>query len=655
MLQTPIAADDTFTFAQGGNVSVVTGNLGADNGAGVDFDPDGTLLGWVAGTGFNPVGDGDRYLGAYFSGGVLGFLTIQGTVSYPFPVFSTSTSITTAGGGVVTLNTSGGFSYTSALGYTGTDSFTYTLVDADFQTTTATVTLNVTPTAGANDRPVAADDIFAGFEDTVISGSLLANNGTGPDSDPDGDLLGSQPQTIVSGAGGIVWIFADGTFTYTPKAGFSGNDWFDYTLRDPSGATDIGRASLAIAAVNDAPVAVDDSFTLVHDRSVSGNVLVNNGLGPDRDADGDALAVVAGSFSTASGGQVNLQADGSFVYQSAAGYVGPDYFDYTLADPSGATDIGRVNLILTNTAPVAVLDRFDLGVGSTATGNLLLSNGYGADSDPDGDALSVTAQNITSASGSVLQISATGQFSFRPGELFFGTETFAYRLRDSLGATATGTVQFAVALPVGAYLGTSYDDIWTGSDSADTGLLGAGDDTASGLGGNDLIGGGAGDDVLTGGLGNDRLYGQADKDSLVGSAGADWLYGGAGADILSGGGGADRLLGGSGNDKLSGGAGADQFIFDAPALGTIDRITDFTAIDRLVFAASDLGLAAGALSDLSFLVARGAAAIDHGRFVYDAAVKGLFWDADGTAATADVQVARFDTNVTLTLDHFLLV
>ena len=654
MLQTPIAANDTFSFAQGANVSGITGNLGADNGAGVDFDPDGTILGWVAGTGFNPAGDGDRNLGAWFSGGVLGFLSIEGTVSYPHPVWSTATSITTAGGGMVTLNTLGGFSYTSALGYSGTDSFTYTLVDADFQTTTATVYLNVTPTAGANDRPVAADDVFAGLEDTVISGSLLADNGSGPDSDADGDLLGLQPQTIISGAGGIVRMFADGTFTYTPKPGFSGNDWFDYTLRDPSGAFDTGRATLAIAAVNDVPVAVDDSFTLVHDRSVSGNVLVNNGAGPDRDADGDALAVVAGSFATASGGQVTLQADGSFVYQGAAGYVGPDHFDYTLSDPSGATDIGRVNLILTNTAPVAMLDRFNVGFGSSATGNLLLSNGYGADRDPDGDALSVTAQNLTSASGSTLAISANGQFSFRPGELFFGTESFAYTLRDSLGATATGAVQFVVAMPAGAYLGSSYDDIWTGSDSADTGLLGAGDDTASGLGGNDLIGGGAGDDVLNGGLGHDRLYGQADKDSLVGGAGNDLLYGGSDADILSGGGGADRLLGGSGNDRLSGGAGADHFYFDAPAIGTIDRITDFTGTDRLVFAASDLGLAAGALADASYLAARGAAAVGHGRFVYDAGLKSLFWDADGTAATADVQVARFDTNVTLTLANFLL-
>lgn len=655
MLQLPVAYNDYFTAAQGTSMTVITGNIGIDNGAGADFDPDGTTLGWVVGTGFSPVGDGDRYLGAFFSGGVLGFLTIEGTVSYPFPVFSSVTGMTTAEGGQVTLNTSGSFSYTSALGYSGTDSFTYTLVDLDFQTTTATVYFNVTPTAGANDRPIAADDYFTGAEDTVITGSLLADNGNGPDTDPDGDVLSVRAQTIYSHAGGLVRLFVDGTFSYTPASGFSGGDWFDYTLLDPSGASDIGRVTLAINPVNDAPVAVDDTFSLSHDKSVSGNVLANNGLGPDRDAEGDALSVLAGSFTTAAGGQVVLLADGSFVYQAASGYVGADHFDYTLSDPSGASDIGRVNLTMVNNAPVASLDRFYLGFGSNGTGNVLLTNGSGADSDPDGDALSVVAGQVTSSNGGALQISANGQFTFKPGELFFGTESFTYTLRDSLGATATGTVQFVVAPPVGGYMGSSLDDIWTGTDTANTALLGYGDDTADGLGGSDVIGGGYGDDTISGGLGNDRLYGQADKDYLAGAAGADQLFGGDGADIMSGGGGADRLLGGSGNDKLSGGAGADQFLFDAPLLGEVDRITDYTGTDRLVFKAVDLGIAAGLLADASYLAAPGAAAVDHGRFVYDAGLKSLWWDADGNSATGDLQVAQFDTKVTLTTSSFLIV
>ena len=338
----PIAAEDVFSVTQGLTSTTVTGNLGADNGAGLDYDPDGAVLGWVAGIGFTPVGDGDRYLGAFFSNGTLAFLHIMGTVSYPFPVIVTSTGTATAEGGMVWLDTSGNFSYQSALGFSGVDSFTYTLVDSEFNVTTTTVTITVDGVEGANDRPIAADDAFAVNEDSVLSGNLLADNGNGVDSDPDGDALHVNNHTIYTQAGGLVSIYADGSFSYTARAGYSGADSFDYTLLDPSGARDIGHVSLTVVAVNDVPEAMDDRFEVIHDRTLTGNLLANNGFGVDRDADGEVLTVLAAVLTTAAGGLVSILADGSFTYQPAAGYLGPDSFDYTVQDPGGASDIGHL-------------------------------------------------------------------------------------------------------------------------------------------------------------------------------------------------------------------------------------------------------------------------------------------------------------------------
>ena len=633
---TPIAAEDTFYVVQGLTSTTLTGNLGVDNGAGVDYDPDGTVLGYVAGTGFTPIGDGNSYLGAFFTDGVLGFLSITGTVSYPFPIITTSTAITTTEGGTVWLDTSGNFTYTSALGFSGTDSFTYTLVDAEFNQTTTTVTLNVAGTAGANDRPVAADDIFALAEDTVLTGNLLADNGNGRDTDPDGDAVSVVAQTIGTVAGGVVRIAADGSFSYTPRAGYSGADSFDYTLRDPSGASDIGHVSLTVAAVNDAPVAVDDQFQAVHDRSLTGNLLAGSGNGADYDPDGGALSVVAGVLTTSGGGQVTLLADGSFTYQPATGYLGADSFDYTVTDPAGASDTGHVTLSVINRAPTAQTDTFYLNYRSSVAGNVLAGNGQAADSDADGDALSVVAGRTVSAKGSVLTVDAEGNFSFVGGDLSYGLEVMTYTVLDTMGAASTGTMQFFVA-PHGGYQGSALGDTWTGSAGADTAMMGAGDDTADGLGGQDVIGGGGNDDSLSGGAGNDRLYGEADKDALFG------------------GGGADRLDGGSGRDLLKGGAGADTFVLALGPAYDSDRIGDFTAADRLEFSAAALGLGPGPLADASWLVAKGAPDASHARFVYDARAKTLSWDDDGLSATANLLVATFDTRVTLTLDSFLLV
>lgn len=119
-------------------------------------------------------------------------------------------------------------------------------------------------------------------------------------------------------------------------------------------------------------------------------------------------------------------------------------------------------------------------------------------------------------------------------------------------------------------LAYSGNDTVTGTDSADTLLVGAGNDKVYGLAGddllkgqegNDLLEGGAGADTINGGIGNDKLYGntataiesdQDGADTMNGWDGTDKLYGGAGADSMNGGAGSDQLYGGSGDDSMGG-------------------------------------------------------------------------------------------------------
>src|SRR4051794_34133098 len=90
-----------------------------------------------------------------------------------------------------------------------------------------------------------------------------------------------------------------------------------------------------------------------------------------------------------------------------------------------------------------------------------------------------------------------------------------------------------------ATIGTSANDVLTGSN---------GDDVLLGGAGNDILNGGAGDDTLDGGVGDDKLSGGAGDDVLIGGAGNDSLMGGAGDDVLYGGAGDDRIMGDGGND-----------------------------------------------------------------------------------------------------------
>ena len=55
--------------------------------------------------------------------------------------------------------------------------------------------------------------------------------------------------------------------TYTPNANFNGTDTFTYEVSDGNGGTAQATVTITVNAVNDAPVAVDDTYTTNEDTA----------------------------------------------------------------------------------------------------------------------------------------------------------------------------------------------------------------------------------------------------------------------------------------------------------------------------------------------------------------------------------------------------
>jgi hypothetical protein len=91
-----------------------------------------------------------------------------------------------------------------------------------------------------------------------------------------------------------------------------------------------GSATLTVINPNTPPLANPDTFAAIGNVTVP--VTAPGVLANDADGEGNPLAVVAGTFPTAAGGTVTLNADGSFSYLSAAGFTGQDSFAYTVTD-----------------------------------------------------------------------------------------------------------------------------------------------------------------------------------------------------------------------------------------------------------------------------------------------------------------------------------
>ncbi|WP_373481201.1 calcium-binding protein [Geminocystis sp.] len=143
---------------------------------------------------------------------------------------------------------------------------------------------------------------------------------------------------------------------------------------------------------------------------------------------------------------------------------------------------------------------------------------------------------------------------------------------------------------------------------------------------------------------------------ITGNTGNNNLSGSDGNDILTGGNGNDTLIGGNGNDNLTGGNGNDFFSFNSTS-EKIDRITDFNVInDTILVSGSGFGggLAIGTLTTNQFTIGSSATTSAQ-RFIYNSSNGALFFDVDGSGATAAVQFATLNTGLALTNSDIVVV
>ncbi len=291
-------------------------------------------------------------------------------------------------------------------------------------------------TGNSNQSPIANHDSFGTNEDTVLTNNVLTN-----DTDPDGNT----PLTVslVTGPGnGSLSLNPNGTFSYTPNADFNGTDTFTYSVRDSLGASsNLASVVLSITAVNDAPVAVNDSYTINSTATLNvgsaAGVLAN-----DTDIDTALSALTASLVSTVTHGTLTLNADGSFTYTPNTGFTGTDSFTYRVNDGSLNSGVATVSIAVTatvNTPPIASNDAFT-GNEDTIISNNVLAN----DSDPDNHT-PLSAALVAAPSSGSLSLNPNGTFTYTPTADFNGTDTFTYIAQDALGAVSnTATVVLTV-------------------------------------------------------------------------------------------------------------------------------------------------------------------------------------------------------------------
>ena len=406
-----------------------------------------------------------------------------------------------------TLNPDGSFTYQHNGSETpATDSFTYRANDTLTDSNIATVTITITP---ANDPPVVdldANDsggtpgvnyavtftegapalLIEDLEDAGITDAdhtelssltVRLTNLLDPTFETlSVDLTGfpsfSQTyDTITTPGQGVL------TITATPAQPIAAFDAVLQTIRylnsdenpdttarvitfvanDGTSDGPAAAATVTIVAVNDPPVADNDSYNVTTGGTL--NIAAPGVLDGDTDLEGSSLTAVI-ETSPQFAASFTLNPDGSFTYVHNGGATGDDSFTYRAFDGTDNSNIATVTIDV-NGAPVAVDDANstteDAVLGPVAAPGVL-----GNDTDPDvGDTRTVVGVNgpgnvgvpITTAGGATLTLNADGSYIYDPtavaafqqlGAGQSATDTFTYTVEDSGGLQDTATVTITI-------------------------------------------------------------------------------------------------------------------------------------------------------------------------------------------------------------------
>ena len=400
--------------------------------------------------------------------------------------FSDGTTISgTDKGGVLEITDNGTpdlsddvVTYTPALGFVGTDSFDYVITDADGDADTATVTITVTGSSTLN-QPAAADDAETVNENaTDVEIGVLSNDNPGSDGYIDNGLTATngtqQGGTTEDGFFRIdtktTADTTDDVILYTPKAGFTGTDTFQYIITDASGDADTATVTVTVEAVTDVPNANDDTATTAQDTAVTINVTDNDTYGTNGAATSNSVVIT----SAPTNGTASVVGD-DIEYIPNTGFVGTDTFTYAIEDSNGDIDSANVTVTVTqraNGVPVANDDTV-ASIDQNSVDNtidVLANDDYGTDGPNDDHQLTFSNGGTASASnqgGAIRVVNNTILYS--PATDFVGEDKFTYVITDKNGDADAAEVTITVVASGQASTPTAVDDsIAVDADSAET-------------------------------------------------------------------------------------------------------------------------------------------------------------------------------------------
>lgn len=371
------------------------------------------------------------------------------------------TGLTVPSNGSAT-HAAGVVTYTPDPGFNGVDTFDYTITDNQGDTATATVTVTVIPPT----PPILfVDDDQGATYERFYTAALDAN---GLSHDVWTVATAGLPSTTdLDDYEAVIWntgyVYSGATAglsssEQTAISGYLDNDGRIFIVGQDilyNGVTTSFRTDYLKVGSFTSDVRGLSAFVGVSGSDISDGMNLPFSLPGDFSTDwSDELAPTGDAEGVFYRNSVNGNAN---PYNTVA-YSGSDFRVVFMAAPfegisANAADPNNQKVVLgnimdylmsdPNQPPIATDNSYTTNEDVSLSGGNVMTDGV-ADSDPDGDPISVDTTPVTAPSNGTLTLLANGDFTYTPDANFNGADSFVYRLRDDKGGTDTATVTITV-------------------------------------------------------------------------------------------------------------------------------------------------------------------------------------------------------------------
>jgi hypothetical protein len=315
-----------------------------------------------------------------------------------------------------------GFKYIPKADYSGTDAFTYFVVDSEgAKSNISEVKITVND---VNDAPIASDINSSTNQDTALILTVDVS---------DKDTESANLELVIDQGPSKGQITVDGfNIKYIPDSSYSGVDSFTYYVLDTT--------DLSVSDIYTVDITVLEVEQILDKNPTVASLEVNGEQDKElqftlQGTDPSSLELIYEISSAPLNGTVTIE-ENKAIYIPAAGYFGEDSFSYSAINIDQlASNIGKVSITVyekQNNAPAAYNDRVSVFIGETVSFDL---NG----NDPEGNTLTYLLEDSTNLDSNVVLNSSTGVATVTHSGIV-GEETFTFVVNDGLTNSEVATV-----------------------------------------------------------------------------------------------------------------------------------------------------------------------------------------------------------------------